>query len=190
MKDITFITPSIGRATLQSTINSLNSLTRNNWRHIIIFDGVEPTVQPNNRTVVLQVEKEGRGAGIVRNHAFDYVDTEWIGFVDDDDMLSKFYIERMEYWLNQVPDLDIIIFAYKDLSNGNVQPRIGTRDFVYCQVGISFAVRTDFVMENNIRFRAGGIEDFYFLDECRNAGAKYIITNEVQYYVSRRGVWK
>jgi hypothetical protein len=41
---ITFIIPTIGRISLNETINSLYNLENKNWNAIIIFDGVKNNV--------------------------------------------------------------------------------------------------------------------------------------------------
>ena len=42
---ITFIIPSIGRPSLQRTINSLMDMKDPDWKAIIVFDGINPTLK-------------------------------------------------------------------------------------------------------------------------------------------------
>lgn len=191
---VTFIIPSLGRSSLEKTIQSLIDLNDWNWRAIIFFDGVDPIpikcvdYLNDNHFIVKKLEKIGH-AGLIRNKAFPLVDTKWIAFLDDDDFLKETYIDKLKQYESKNPDLDVIIFTYKDITNGNTQPPPGTKDFKCCNVGISFAVKTDFVRKYNILFPPGGIEDFAFLDACRNLGAKYLVTNDIQYYVGKRSAW-
>lgn len=93
---ITFVIPTIGRETLKRTINSLKNLNIFNWKAVIVFDGIDPNIKDEDERIkIIKLEKklgEGRNsAGNVRNHAYQFVDTPWIGFVDDDDTLNKYY---------------------------------------------------------------------------------------------------
>jgi len=187
---LTFITPTLGRPSLVKTMNSIINQPDWNWESIVVFDGITPNYSSDNEHVhVIACEKKGQ-AGLVRNEAFPYVDTEWIAFVDDDDYIKPSYMDALKKYLRQQPDLDLVIFTYKDESSGNMQPPKGSgSNFSYCHVGISFAVRTEFIRKNNIQFRNIGCEDFYFLDDCRNAGAKFLVTHDLQYMVSRRSAW-
>ena len=92
---ITFIIPTLGRFSLLHTIQSLQKQKINAWKCIILFDGIKNThfqhFQKDPRITILEISKIGENssrAGLVRNIGFDYVDTPWIGFVDDDDTLS------------------------------------------------------------------------------------------------------
>ena len=86
---VTFIIPSIGRDTLKTTICSLINQTNSNWKAIIIFDGINPTIWTNdNRITMIKCTKLGKNknsAGLVRNYGILLAKTEWIAFVDDDD---------------------------------------------------------------------------------------------------------
>uniref|UniRef100_A0A6C0DJ82 Glycosyltransferase 2-like domain-containing protein n=1 Tax=viral metagenome TaxID=1070528 RepID=A0A6C0DJ82_9ZZZZ len=94
---LTFIIPSIGRNTLQNTIQSLENQTNANWCAIIIFDGCTPNFKTTNPKIkIIQIEKLGQGvnsAGLVRNEGIKLAETEWIAFVDDDDTLAINYVE-------------------------------------------------------------------------------------------------
>ena len=71
MNEVTFIIPSIGRSTLQNSIDSILNQTNENWKIIIIFDGIEPTIVTTNKKIfILKSNKKGvlkNQAGNVRN---------------------------------------------------------------------------------------------------------------------------
>lgn len=192
---VTFVIATKGRRSLEKAIQSLLDLKDWNWLAYIIFDGVEPIKLDNidylndNHFIVEQSEKIGH-AGLIRNLALPKIETVWTAFLDDDDFLKDTYIHKLREYSSKNPELDIIIFTYKDVTNGNIQPPKGTVDFVCCQVGISFAIKTEFIKEHNILFPPGGVEDFAFLDTCRNLGAKYLVTNDLQYFVGKRSAWE
>ena len=92
MTSVTFIIPTIGRNTLQRSIDCLLEQTIQTWKAIVIFDEIEPTIESSDERIkIMTCEKKGvgkNGAGNVRNYAIQYVDTEWIAFLDDDDTLN------------------------------------------------------------------------------------------------------
>lgn len=194
-----FVTATLGRPSLKRTIQSLLNQNSWNWLSYIIFDGASPIeikgLNPDinylndNHFIVSKVDKLGH-AGLVRNSVLDKIDTEWIAFVDDDDTLKETYIDKLIYYQNNNKDKDIIIFSYYDDINKNLQPPANLNYIKRCNVGISFAIKTKFVQNNNIKFIEGGIEDFEFLNDAVNKGANYLITHDVQYLVHGRGVWR
>jgi len=195
---VTFVIPTKGRATLKRAIQSVLDQTDWNWRCSIIFDGIPPieisglnpdiSYLQDNHFIVGSCEFKGH-AGLVRNVALPLVDTYWTAFLDDDDFLNPTYVSKLKYYSDNNPDMDIIIFTYKDVENGNTQPPKKLNNIVRCNVGISFAVKTNFIKDNNILFAPGGVEDYAFLDECVNKGAKYLITHDIQYFVGHRSAW-
>lgn len=194
-----FVTPTLGRKTLQRTIQSLLDQPDWNWLSYIVFDGVDPIsitgLNPDinyledNHFIVTKVDKIGH-AGLVRNEVLSMIETTWTAFLDDDDWLAPTYLEKLREYSSNNSELDIIIFSYYDAIHRNLQPPPKTVDFKRCQVGISFAIKTEFIKDKDMKFEAGGIEDFAFLDSARSKGAKYLITNDIQYHVGGRGVWK
>ena len=184
---VTFIIPSIGRSSLKRAVESVINQGDWNWKIIIVFDGIEPNIDFNNDHIKYITAPKTNSAGLTRNIAIPLVDTGWTAFLDDDDYIADTYIQKLKYYINEDSERDIIIFTYRDITNGNTRPPLGFKDIVSCEVGISFACKTDFIHHNDIKFQWGAIEDFAFLNDCRNAGAKYYLTNDVQYYVGGIG---
>lgn len=116
MSQITFIIPTIGRETLNATINSILSQTCPKWKAIIVFDGLSPSIEVNDpRFQILQVDKTERhkdhehSAGYVRNYGIKFATTEWVAFIDDDDTIKNTYVETFLSETKQY-DIDVIIF--------------------------------------------------------------------------------
>lgn len=184
---VTFIIPTLGRYSLHTTLQSLREQTNPNWKSIIVFDRHDITIPNEDKFEIYKLEREGgMSAGTVRNFALDKVNTEWVAFVDDDDWLSPNYTQRIFDWGKK---FDLIVFTYRDVENGNTQPPHNLNRLVRCNVGISFAIRTSIVKDNNIKFIPGGVEDFQFIEDCVNAGANWVITHEVLYFVGHRSAW-
>jgi len=186
---LTFVVPSIGRTTLIDTIESLQSQTVQQWKAIIVFDCVDPSadvlelIKSDHRiTSHILTEKLGKYnncAGEVRNYGIKFVETEWIAFVDDDDCLRPDYIERFHESLEQLPELDCIIFRMID--SRRVLPSIPV--IAEGNVGISFCVKVESSRQKNIQFYSCGTEDLMYLKELEYHGAKILISNSITYFV-------
>lgn len=193
---ITFIIPTVGRDTLMDTINSLKSQTNKNWKAIIIFDGLKPTLQSDDSRInIIEIGKVGKGlnditkshpsAGGVRNVGLKLVDTKWVGFVDDDDTLSERYVEFLQEDITKYDALKVVIFRMR-AKNGKILPSPNHSDFYLNEVGISFAVNTNFYKDNNLYFTPSQQEDFYYLDKARNMSAPMLISSHVAYFVEQK----
>lgn len=181
---ITFVIPSIGRPTLKRTVESLKKLNVKNWKAIIIFDRVEPNLEEDDpRIKMVKLEKklgEGRNsAGNVRNFAYQFIDTPWIGFVDDDDTLNPYYIDHLQKESND-SDLDVIIFRMI-YEGGLVLPPPEDKDFEMNKVGISFCLKSD--VAKQFLFVPNGAEDFYLLDNLRANQKKILMSEYIGYNV-------
>ena len=179
---ITFVIPTLNRPTLTNTVNSLINQTNPNWKCKIVFDGVEPIHFDDDRIESIKIEKAGLigpangQAGLVRNHGIEKVDTEWVGFVDDDDTLTEDYVDSL---LNNYSDKDFVIFKMR-YENGLVLPRSENNEIKFGDVGISFAYKTKLNMKFS-QNRDG--EDFDFLLNLKNKTNNYVISDEIMYNV-------
>lgn len=176
---ITFIIPSINN-TLQRSVDSLINQTDDDWKCIIVYDGVKGKKFQDSRIKPLFIEKtgiEGKNngeAGLVRNVGIMKCDTEWIGFLDDDDTLDKDYVKTLK---DKYLDYDVVIWRmlYKD---GRVIPRFGNNKLVFGNVGISYCYKNKgLLFDEN---RTG--EDLDFLKKILTDN--HIITSEILYRVN------
>lgn len=196
---INFIIPSIGRSTINYTLNSLVNQTKTNWNCFVGFDGKSEGDIDSNIIVddsrikyiylkdKIGSEKEHHGnAGQVRNCIIDNIDNnlEWIGFVDDDDTLSKFYIEIFELEKSK-HKFDCCVFRMRyDKNNEKVIPPLGMDYLKQNYVGISFCVNREFIKTKNIKFCNDNAEDFKFLKEICDNGGKIHISSHITYNVN------
>jgi glycosyltransferase involved in cell wall biosynthesis len=181
---ITFIIPTIGRESLQNSINSLLNQTITKWNALIIFDGIEINIVNNDERIkIIKIEKLGlniNSAGLVRNYAMSLVKTDWIAFLDDDDIISNDYIEIFYKEFDLYSELDLIIFRMKYFDR--IVPKLDTNNFYICDVGISFIIRKK-IYDDGLIFIPDGAEDFLYLDKIRNNGYKIIISPYTKYFV-------
>ena len=199
-KFITFIIPSVARDTLNNSLNSLVKQSENDWCAYVGFDGLTKeqitlqTIQ-DERISYFYLPKTGflknvdfkaqnhSKAGSVRNQLLKKeIDSEWIGFLDDDDTLTSDYVEGLKLELNQ-NEFDCCIFRMI-LKNGTVIPRYGDNSLYVGNVGISFAIKTSFLKQNNIFFESSESEDYYFLNKAIENKAKIYISNHIMYKVN------
>jgi glycosyltransferase involved in cell wall biosynthesis len=181
---ITFIIPSLNRPTLKNTIQSLLNQTKNDWKAIIIYDGVDGQLFDDNRIRTYKVDKIGgfsdyHGiAGLVRNYGIEKCDTEWIGFLDDDDTIDSKYVETLQ---KKYLKYDFVVWRMK-YTDGMVIPRLSNENLFFGNVGISFCYKNKF---ENLKFennRDG--EDFDFISKLRKSTSNYVITPEIFYNVN------
>jgi hypothetical protein len=199
-KFITFIIPSVARETLNNSLNSLAKQSENDWCAYVGFDGLTKeqitlqTIQ-DERISYFHLPKTGylknvdfkaqnhSKAGSVRNQLLKKeIDSEWIGFLDDDDTLTPEYVEALKFESNK-NDFDCCIFRMI-LKDGTVIPRYGNNSLYVGNVGISFAIKTSFLKENNIFFESSEAEDFHFLRNSFENKAKIYISNSITYKVN------
>jgi len=185
---ITFIIPSIGRDTLINSIQSIQNQTNENWKIIIIFDGIKSTLDfQDDKIKVFEIEKMGEdtnSAGNVRNYGIQYVDTEWIAFLDDDDTISNNYIQNFIDEQTLFPSMDVLIFRMLvcHYNNHIILPSMYTDDFYINSVGISFCMKKK-IFDEGILFVPSNKEDFNMLDKIRSNHYKMNISPHLAYFV-------
>ena len=160
---ITFIIPSINRPSLPRTIDSLIRQKNPNWKAIIIFDGVKSNINITDyRFSIINIDIIGKrnNAGEVRNIAIKEVNTEWCGFVDDDDILLDNYVELFYEYITNESYLDVILFRMKIFNN--IVPKNNKNNLIVNNVGISFCTKTDILKE--YKFIPGDTEDFNLIN--------------------------
>jgi hypothetical protein len=197
---ITFIIPTIGRHSLIDTIDSLYKLNSEDWRAIIVFDCIGNNIIINNlyeeitkidihnKIKIIENDKhignqsKRNSAGLVRNIGIATIDflTEWIGFVDDDDTLSPYYINNLKTEIKITPDIELCIFRMI-YENGFVLPGKYDRNLLRGKVGISFALKYDLTLK--YLFTNNPFEDFIYLKTIQTAGIKILISSFISYYV-------
>ena len=184
---ITFIIPTIGRDSLQYSIDSLINQSDNDWKAIIIFDNIKNNIKIIDErikiieTSIMSLNTENR-AGLIRNIGIQSIsnkDSEWIGFLDDDDYLSPDYISNLkkEILINDKIEVCIFRMAYK---NGYILPSKFDKNIQRGKVGISFAIKQCL---NNSLFSNKPYEDYFFLKELQNKKYKIIISSYVTYFI-------
>lgn len=196
---IGFIIPSIGRSSIRYTLESLLKQTHQEWKCWVGFDGkkqnqIDSSILVNDNRINYLYFGEKMGdesqhhgnAGQVRNEIIRNVgdDVDWIGFVDDDDTLSKYYVEILELEKTKF-DFDCCVFRMRyDENNDKVIPPFGMNVIRQNFVGISFCINKKFMNDNQISFINDNAEDFNFLKQISDIGGKIHISNHITYNVN------
>ena len=184
---LTVIIPSIGRETLSRSLVSLQNQSNQNWLAYVGFDGCNPPKPiQDNRINYVYLQKTGKmnHAGSVRNALFPLVTTDWLCFLDDDDSFRNNYVDCFIKEILENPNADCIVFRMSnDEKDTSVLPPLGTKKPQICFVGISFAVKKDFLTKNNIKFNNGSFEDFLFLKQIEESGGNIVFSKEITYNV-------
>ena len=185
------IVPTLGRKSLEKSLLSLCGQTIENWSAFVMFDGLSPVIPLRERRVTFLSCPKQPGAGGVRNlaiaHAIKYR-PKWISFLDDDDVWKPTYLEKLKGYGE---DYDVVIFSRRTLGN-RIIPRKNSRlqDIRFGNVGITYSVRSSFLVNNSLKFdsRARG-EDYWLLADCKSHGANIRVTNDIQYFCGGRSRW-
>lgn len=182
---ITFIIPSIGRNTLLNTIESLKNQNNNNWKAIIIFDGCKNILDENyinDQISFYEIEKTKcviNQASDVRNYGLQFVESNWIAFLDDDDTISNDYVE---YFFKQKNIFNFDLFIYRMINQDlKIFPSLLSRDLIPCDVGISFIAKKDIF--EKIKFENSHCEDYDFLNLVKKYNYLILISNTIKYFV-------
>lgn len=135
---------------------------------------------------IVEQDPNRTGAGPTRNRAIERVDTDWVGFLDDDDYLTEDYYDRFREELTAHPEADVIIFRMNHAIMGLV-PRIP--EIVLGNVGISYCLKTElakkhpFIKEDPPK---GLHEDFQNLVDLSEAGANIVFSKHMVYKVGKK----
>lgn len=181
--NVTFIIPTLGRLTLEKTIKSLQKQTCINWLAIVIFDNITPNIKIDDpRILFITCNKLGEHsnyAGRVRNYGMNFVKTNWIAFLDDDDSISPNYVEVFNKEILTY-STDVILFRMH--CDNDIFPDLDTTDIHKCKVGISFAIKKN-IVDSGLLFSPSQYEDFYYLSLLRSNNYTIMISPYVLYFV-------
>lgn len=191
--------PTIGRPHIKNAIDSLINQTDDNWNAIIAGDGFMPDIindpELDKRIKVIKAPNF-RSAGFMRNFvATSFIETEWIGFLDDDDELEQNYVSEF-YRIKEHANPDVILFKMNNY--GSIVPSESGDTWIhknairYGNIGMSFCLRSEIMIswtclfENE--FQTGHGEDHRMIDMLYQKKYKIWLSNYMGYYVRKSNV--
>lgn len=199
---ITFIMPSINHPDICNTVRSVLSQTIQNWKLIIVFDCVDhafinipidPRINYINLKQKLGSKKTNGNAGLVRNEAYKFVSSEWIGYIDDDDYLGNTYISDLLDEIELKKDIECVLFRfyYRDHPWADPQRSPNHKSFNYVpqnqinDININNAPISFCHKNFNLDFTSNNCEDYLYLNSIKTMGKKMCISPKVTYFVKQ-----
>jgi glycosyltransferase involved in cell wall biosynthesis len=207
---VTFVMPTLcARPTLLRAIDSVRAIRDCNWRLILVYsdikdpsdqlEGLQDTAplslaflsaahKADSRIQYLW-SRTGRVTsnygGSMRNIAFQFVTTPWIAFLDDDDMLTPDYIQRLREESSSYPNASLVLFR---MSCGKcyhtIIPPPDMFEILVNHAGISFAVKSGVVApRGRIQFTDGAAEDHHFIHDVQSCEQSLVISGSITYLV-------
>lgn len=197
-KFISFVIPSVGRKTIINTIQSIKNNTIEDWEIVIVFDNVPkdkiPLIEKDPRIFIINSPKLGIGknsGGNVRNVALKLINSDWTGFVDDDDTISIDYINKLQQEILEHPQSNVIVFKLFRLTRKKrILPPPNKFFLIEGGVGISFCVNTKYYKSKNIYFQPSKIEDWNYLRRIKLLKGKILISRFLCYFARIRNTNK
>lgn len=215
---VTFIIPSMNRPRslegLNHALESLRRQTDDRWKAIVCFDHCEPTISPDEKISVYTYKgyskkdkdcplcREGvrSGAGPVRNYAISQASTDWVAFLDDDDVVTSDYVETLSKEISE-SNCDAVAFRMwrtlikdhvkSDIADskpgqkefGRFLPRPGHKaeSFKPGNLGISFATKRK--LFEKYKFPRGRGEDYALMNDLKNNKIKIVFSKKLTYFV-------
>lgn len=123
---ISIITPVYNRPTLVAeAIVSVLSQTNPNWEYILIDDGstdntwevLESYSAKDERIKVFKRDREPKGANRCRNMGAEIAASEYLFFLDSDDLIGDTFVETRTKYIELYPEMDYIVFPEATLDN-------------------------------------------------------------------------
>ena len=205
---VTFVIPSRGRHTLTRALDSLLGQSVSKWKALVLFQSTVATLSaysyPPHCEEYLLYSRDTRiqfvtcpggttanCAGELRNFALQFVTTDWVAFLDDDDTLSQDYIRYLLKEMRLNPSAELISFRMfdKTIVDANnllkVIPEEYATDARRDHIGISFAFRR--THSSSDLFLKSTTEDYLFIQNfCYDSGRLCILSPYITYYVGGR----
>ena len=202
---VTFVIPTIGRQSLPRALDSVLNQSVRKWKALVVFHSSIPVLNsytyPPQAEEFLLYSKDTRirfvtytggirsnCAGDVRNFALQFVDTDWVAFLDDDDSLSPDYILHLLQETRLNPTAELVSFRMFDkrIADPNnprkVLPEENATDAQRDHIGISFAFKQS--RSRYDLFEKSTTEDFDFIHNfCYVSGRLCILSPYIVYYV-------
>ena len=190
---VTFVIPSLAGKNLPNAIKSLREQTDPRWKAIVGFDHRDPVIEPDEKVSVFKhtgysakgddciycIEGLKSGAGPVRNACVSRAATEWVAFLDDDDIVTPDYVEKLAL---EAEDSDAVSFRMLFWYGVWLPPATANvNNFTHGSIGISFACRRS-VFEK-CQFTRGRGEDFRMLRDIRNEGFRIKLSKYMTYMI-------
>lgn len=175
---VSIITVTLNRSSLYEACRSVDQQTYKNWHHYVLGDGVLPTIYDSEQRSILGFSKQlgftEPGANMpngtpnpLLRWALNHLDLgDYVCFLDDDNEYDPYFIEKMEYALDNNADKGIALCGANDLryfQNIDGHPVLGQCDNSAFMVRRNIAKTIEFPyasMDKNV------VQDVEFIKLC------------------------
>ena len=167
MRNVSIIIPYFKkRKFIKKTIDSIKLQTYKNFEVIIVYDDEDHSdllflkkIQRTDNRIRLIVNKKSLGAGRSRNVGISKAKSNFIAFLDADDLWKKNKIElQLNYMIKN--NLEICHTSYEILNNKNIKKKImkaktfeNYKQLLFsCDIGLSTVMLEKSLITNNCKF--------------------------------------
>lgn len=189
---------------LKDAVESILNQEYRDFKLIAIDDGskdnslqiLDKFAEGDNRVRIYQNEKN-QGVAYTRNRGIELCDSEFIAFMDADDIAPKKRLKIQMSFLDKNPDVDGVFGNYQKITeNGDMGEQVIVPERKNAEIGAALffrnvlangtaIIRKSIVEKNGIYYRdfCYGKEDYRFWADFYLAGAKMeILPDVLQYY--------
>lgn len=183
---------------IEKCLKSIQNQTHKEFQVIIVNDGSPDNSQTlinaliKNDERFISVYKKNGGLSDARNYGLQYVEGDYILFVDGDDFVEPEWLEQLDRAIKQNPNVDLIRYGVRATDEFGQELRIyKNHAFEYKKIedAISlimrcelvepawqYAYRSEFFIENKFMYPKGKIHEDFGLTPLILAKAKDIIS--------------
>lgn len=185
---------------LQQTIDSIKKQTYQDYRVIVVDDGstdhsmeiLQKYAKEDHRVLIYRNDGN-QGVAYTRNRGLQLCDSKYMAFMDADDIMPEYRLEKEVGYMEAHPECDVISGNYQLMDEDGrlgAVVKLGEKntDEVYSALFFENVIangtalfRTSFYRNHKIDFldKYAGLEDYDFWVESMLAGAKMHIMDEV-----------
>ena len=110
-----------------------------------------------------------------------FVESKWVGFLDDDDCVGKDYVK---YFFESCNLFHFDVFIYRMIQKDlKIFPSLASKDIIPCDVGISFVMNIRLFRDCGLKFENSHCEDYDFLHLVKRKNYLLLISHYIQYFV-------
>jgi glycosyltransferase involved in cell wall biosynthesis len=184
---LTFIIPSVDKPSLRDTLESLVNQSSHNWKAIVIFNGVPgKKIILDSRIKYVKNIGDCLSLGKIKNYGIELAETEWVGFIDENDTIEPNYVKYFEI---EKSKYDCIIFRMKN--KDNIFP---SQDVIDPKELCTDSVNNNIVFKRKLYFEGNKFEtnNYNIVNTMVQNNVSIKISNKVVYIVdpSYKKCWR
>ena len=194
---VTFVIATKGRRSLGRALGSILQQTNPWWEAVVVVNFLQWSARDSFKYLALPAEitedkrfifkQVHRGkfrkncAGTLRNLGVRIARTPWVAFLDDDDELSKSYVELLWKEVRKNNSNLVVFRMFNRMLTPQILPPLEATQLELNKVGISFAFSKE---SSTPEFVDSSVEDFNLLaDHCNSPNGLCTLSPHLLYFV-------